>query len=542
MVAIGIDLGTTNSCVASYTSNGVEVIQNHSGSRTTPSFVLINDDEIRVGKSAKEANVKNSQNLVYDAKRMIGKVHSDKDLQSDISTLKWPFKVDKDTYDRPILNIPNLKTRVKKVYLPEEISAFVLQEIKNVVEDLHLGHGKNLADAVITVPAYFNDSQKKATEDAANLAGLKVLKLLSEPSAAGLAFCYQRLKEDLSNEHTILVYDLGGGTFDVSIMYICNGQIEVKCVNGDTHLGGNDFDARLIEFLIKKFKEKSDEDVKNNKKALWKLRDAAIKAKEHLSAHLHAEISIDSLQNDKDFEYDIKRSEFDTICQDLFNRTLEIVDKALKDANMSPSSIHEILLVGGSSRIPKIQEMLKTKFGGDKINKTINGDEAVAYGAAIQAAIINGEIERQCNMVLMDVTPLSIGTDVKKCSCGKSCNCTRYTSVIIPRNTKIPTKKTRRFETRKDNQTKVKIDILEGENSEADKNHLLGSLTVDGIPKNKAGEEKIDVSYEIDGNGMLTINAVNRSTGGQANATINYNKKRLNSDDVKEMLTKLKIK
>uniref|UniRef100_A0A914PGZ3 Heat shock protein 70 n=1 Tax=Panagrolaimus davidi TaxID=227884 RepID=A0A914PGZ3_9BILA len=454
MVAIGIDLGTTNSCVASFTANGVEVIANRSGIRTTPSFVLLTDEELRVGKSAKETSAKNSQNLIYDAKRMIGKSFTDRELQNDIVNLKWPFKIQADSQNQPKIYIENLNQR-KKIYSPEEISCFVLQEIIKIAEELHLGNGVKLTDAVITVPAYFNDEQRRATEKAAAMAGLNVLRLINEPSAAGLAFCYQRLQTELTDKKNILVFDLGGGTFDVSIMKICKGEVEVKVVAGNTHLGGNDFDAILMKFFIKKLKEETGKDISNNVKAIWKLKDIATRAKEHLSEHNHFEATFYSL--DMDYEYDIKRIEFENLCQDLFMQTMEIVDKALKDAYMSAANIDEVLLVGGSSRIPKIQEMLIKKFGKQKINKRINGDEAVAYGAALQAAMITGEIGNQGNIVLMDVIPLSIGTAAGNCNCNQWCACPLKTSIIIPRNSQIPTKRTQQYYTKYDNQETLRF-------------------------------------------------------------------------------------
>uniref|UniRef100_A0AC34F7V3 Heat shock protein 70 n=1 Tax=Panagrolaimus sp. ES5 TaxID=591445 RepID=A0AC34F7V3_9BILA len=501
MVAIGIDLGTTNSCVASYTANGVEVIANRSGIRTTPSFVLLTDEELRVGKSAKETSAKNCQNLIYDAKRMIGKSFTDQELQNDITNLKWPFKIQADSENQPKICIDNLSQR-KKLYSPEEISCLVLQEVIKIAEEFHLGHGNKLTDAVITVPAYFKDEQRRATEKAAALAGLNVLRLINEPSAAGLAFCYQRLRNDFTKKTNILVFDLGGGTFDVSIMRISRGDVEVKVVAGNTHLGGNDFDARLMKFFIQKLKEENGKDISGNSKAIWKLKDIATKAKEHLSEHNHFEATFYSL--DLDFEYDIKRTEFENLCHDLFMETMEVVDGALKDAYMSAANIDEVLLVGGSSRIPKIQEMLIKKFGENKINKTINGDEAVAYGAAIQAAIINGEIGRESNIILMDIIPLSIGLKVANCSC--NCVC-----------------------------------ILEGEHSETDKNNVLGTFTVTNVPPNKKGAEKVDVTYEIDANGILHASAILLSTGEIAEIRVNYNKKRLDSEKVRNMLNDLSL-
>jgi heat shock protein 1/8 len=538
MVAIGIDLGTTNSCVASYTINGVEVIANRSGIRTTPSYVLLTNDELRVGKSAKETSAKNNENLIYDVKRMIGKSFSDKELQNDITNLKWPFKVQTNEENEPIIYIENLSAR-KKSYTPEEISSFVLQEIIKIAEELHLGHGQKLTDAVITVPAYFNDNQRRATEKAANLAGLNVLKLINEPSAAGLAFCHQRLRTELNNKTNILVYDLGGGTFDVSIMKVKDGEVEVEVVDGNTHLGGTDFDAKLMEFFIKKLKQETKKDISGNGKSLWKLKDIATKAKEHLSEHNHFEATFYSM--DLDFEYDIERKEFENLCLPLFMETMNIVDKTLKAAKMTPNDIDELLLVGGSSRIPKIQEMLIEKFGEKKINKTINGDEAVAYGAAIQAAIITGEIKNQPNIVLIDVTPLSIGTEVGTCICDRGCQCPSKTSIIIPRNSKIPAKRTSPYFTRVDYQTELQFKVLEGEHTEPEKNHLLGVFTITDIPSNTKGAEPVNVTYEVNSNGILHATAVVQSTGKSAAITVNYKKKRLTYEKAQTMLNDLSL-
>uniref|UniRef100_A0AC35FZT0 Uncharacterized protein n=1 Tax=Panagrolaimus sp. PS1159 TaxID=55785 RepID=A0AC35FZT0_9BILA len=530
-IAVGIDLGTTNSCVAVYGNNGVEVLANHSGSKVTPSFVVFDGFEVVVGNEAKYAKPDKYKNRIYDTKRMIGKSFSDPALQKDKKT--WPFKIVPDSQGRPKIHIENFKNEEHWFY-PENISAFILRKMKEIVEQLYLGTGEEVTEAVITVPAYFNDAQRNATKLAAEMAGLRVLRLLNEPSAAGLAFSYHK---QIFLERKVLVYDLGGGTFDVSIMVINQGQIEVKAVAGDTHLGGNDFDQLLLEFCIEKFQQQTRQNIKDNPNAIRKLRNASIIAKEHLSTSLKYEYDVENVQNGKSFEETITRKDFEYACEELFAKTFEIVDTALRDAKLSTLDIDEILLVGGSSRIPKVQQLLSDKFGYNKINKTINADEAVAYGAAIQAAIINGEIERQCNMVLMDVTPLSIGISVKDCDCNCACSCARASSVIISRNFKIPTKKTSTYRTSYDNQESISIDVIEGEHHEASRNHSLGSFRIKGVPKNKRNMEKIDVSFELDTNGSLLVTAKILSTGRQAGMTINYEKKRLSQDEVRKMLS-----
>ncbi|XP_058762931.1 heat shock 70 kDa protein 18-like [Vicia villosa] len=517
--AVGIDLGTTYSCVAVWLDehNRVEIIHNDQGNRITPSFVSFKDDQRLIGDAAYYQAASNPTNTIFDAKRLIGRKFSDSVIQDDMKL--WPFKVIAGVDDKPVI-VVKYKGE-EKHFCAEEISSMVLTKLREVAEEFVDFPVKN---AVVTVPAYFNDSQRKATIDAGAIAGLNVIRIINEPTAAAFAYGLNK-RTKCVGENNIFVFDLGGGTFDVSVLTIKDNLFQVKATAGNTHLGGTDFDNRMVNYFVEELKRKNKIDIDGNPKALRRLRTACERAKRTLSFASTTTIEVENLFQGIDFSSSITRAKFEEINADLFKECMKIVESCLVDAKMNKSCINDVVVVGGSSRIPKVKQYLMEFFNRQDLCMSINPDEAVAYGAAVQAALLSDGFRNVPNLVLQDITPLSLGMFILG----------DIMSVVIPRNTCIPIKITKGFETTEDNQSLANIQVYEGERTRASDNNLLGSFTLSNIPPAPRGYS-INICFAIDENGILTVTAIDKSTGNMNEITINHYKESLSTKNIKKRI------
>lgn len=517
---IGIDLGTTYSCVGVFKNGRVEIIPNEFGNRITPSYVAFTDDERLVGEAAKNQGSINPTRTIYVVKRLIGRKFDDKEVQRD---LRWlPYSVVSKS-GKPYVSVEMPQVGVKTLS-PEEVSAMVLGKMKEIAENYL---GREVKHAVITVPAYFNDSQRQATKDAGLISGIDVRRIINEPTAAAIAYGLDKKTKSADKEKNVLVFDLGGGTFDVSILTIDDGIFEVVSTSGDTHLGGEDFDQRLADHFTKVFKKKTGKDVSKDNRSMQKLKQEVEKAKRDLSSVHQTKITIENILDGEDFEETITRARFEELCNDLFKKTLTPVQTALDDAGFKKSEIDEIVLVGGSTRIPKVQQLIKDFFNGKEPNRGINPDEAVAYGAAVQGGILSGDTNEDTKDILViDVTPLTLGIETVG----------GVMSKIIPRGTVIPAKKSQVFTTHADQQTSVTIAVYEGERALVKDNHELGKFDLNGIPPAPRGTPQIEVTFEMDENSILTVSAHEKGIGKTETITITNDKGRLTPEEIQKMV------